>query len=189
MMYTAVLGLAVALAGSTEWRTETTPYGLRRIAVDGEALGPRHTTSPARFTLQCHPGEGGAFSLFFAVRDSRAIAEFDFDAFEGPDSTLQSQRLMTVRIEGPAGTTVHETVQSGYFDHEMAFVFERSARIEQDSPPKAIAAAARAGIDRIEVMVRSGDGAHRLDGRFEPRDTAAAAETLSPCLEPLAPIP
>jgi hypothetical protein len=141
---------------------------------------------PARFTLMCTTGSGGALSLMLRV-DPAGLSDFNFDVYEGPGAPAAarpSAHLRVGNIKAPAARV------AGWYGDEstqapLPFTFGIASDAGKPGTTATIAAAlAQTGTELSWTQDNPTSGGKPLVGRFTlSRDESAQiARIAAPCL-------
>jgi hypothetical protein len=93
-------------------------------------------------SVECFPGEDGAFTVTLVVDGIDALAGFPYLDFEGPDAPMNEQALFHVAIGSEPPQDLH---QSGWFATGTDFAFAHSDFPPEGGPVSAMVRAVLAG--------------------------------------------
>lgn len=141
---------------------------------------------PARFTLMCTTGSGGALSLMLRV-DPTGLSDFNFDVYEGPGApgaAHPSAHLQVGIVKAPAARV------AGWYGDEstqapLPFTFGIASDAGKPGTAATVAAAlAQAGAELSWTQDNPTSGGKPLVGHFSlSRDESAQiARIAAPCL-------
>ena len=147
---TSLLALLVLWSGhAAAWTTETRASGLQVATTPATATwGDR--TLPATFSVECYPGDDGAFTLMLVVNGVEAFADFPYLDFEGPDAPMNARDLFRIAAGDNPALTVS---QGGWFTTGTDFAFAHADIPAGDGPVRAVVIAVLAGASPLAVSI------------------------------------